>query len=736
LIVVSLFLLAAWYNSESVVKRILHNQLPASGFELRALKLSPPMPSGIKAARLELGSESMDIEIDQLDLTPLPEGKSYLEIKRAFVTLGVGVEGDPQTLIAFWTQVQDLLLMAPQSGQIKELTVCQNGQCESMTLGWSKHIGQFDIHLTVPAQHFTAELRYTDRWQLDWLLDEEHALGQFVIEPSGDSFSFVGQGDSELNLQLGDLGFEGLRGNLTKAAFSIDALVSQQASVVTLLSSLVVNGKISLESDWSFNAEEARAYSAGKHEIAFSYGSETATVSVIEHPLINIDPVAFDAAGLHVEGANECRLELVLSEFELAGIQCDFSKVAISASMDDYTTQVSISDLNIRQSNEFYNFRGRANISGLISGSEVLSGEAIFSLEDNIASVELTESTEVWGSAVAFMASHNMIDGVGTFNAGFTGKLRDLLEPAGIFLDTDAEVVSILENASGKFSLSSNGQWVFPAVSEAGSRAELKLQQLELQHKTVVSLRQFSMEYDGYAAEGGSLDATLVGWPAISGDLTIGVPSISAGIEVQSLDLGFEIYVEPLNGIATLLGTELKMALLGGLVSSQQFGYDIATGNGAALLSLDKLKLSEILALQRQDFTCSGLVSGSVPVHISAGNLTVDGASIAAEAPGGFVRYLADQSVMTLGQKNEGLAVVLDAMTNFQYHTLEASVDYSEEGLMTARTSIKGTNPQYQGGREVHLNLSVEENVRTLLESLRLGAELAEKIGEKTSIRP
>ncbi|MFT7247222.1 MAG: hypothetical protein ACI82A_004606, partial [Candidatus Azotimanducaceae bacterium] len=426
LIVVSLLILLGWYNSESMTKRILHNQLPNFGFELRALTLSPPLPSGIEIARLAVRSESMDVEINQMDLTPLPDGEFNLAIDQLLVTLGMGGEGDPETLRALWVQVQDLLPLAPQSGQIKQLTVCQNGQCESMALGWSKRTGQFDIHLSVPAQHFMADLHYTDRWQLDWLLDEAHALGKFVIEPSGDSFSFTGQGYFELNLKLENFGFEsggqaGLRGDLTSVAFSIEARVSQEATAVSLLSSLVANGNINVDTDWSFSTEEGRVHSAGNHEIEFSYGSETATVSIVEHPLIQLEASEFDAADIQIEGLNECRLELDVSEFEIADIQCEISKVSISASEDDYAAHVTVSDLEVRQIDERYDVRGRANLRGLINGSEVLSGESVFSLQDNIASIELggkNKIAEVWGSAIELTVSHNLVDGVGTFDAG------------------------------------------------------------------------------------------------------------------------------------------------------------------------------------------------------------------------------------------------------------------------------------------------------------------------------
>jgi len=72
--------------------------------------------------------------------------------------------------------------------------------------------------------------------------------------------------------------------------------------------------------------------------------------------------------------------------------------------------------------------------------------------------------------------------------------------------------------------------------------------------------------------------------------------------------------------------------------------------------------------------------------------------------------------------------VVLDTLSDFQYHHLSAVFDYSTAGNLIAKTRIQGRNPLYDQGREIHFNLSIEENLGTLLESLRMGDDVEKKV--------
>lgn len=72
--------------------------------------------------------------------------------------------------------------------------------------------------------------------------------------------------------------------------------------------------------------------------------------------------------------------------------------------------------------------------------------------------------------------------------------------------------------------------------------------------------------------------------------------------------------------------------------------------------------------------------------------------------------------------------ILLDTLSDFQYHSLAVTLDYSSTGDLTAKTALQGHNPNFEKGREIHFNLSIEENIGTLLESLRMGDSVEKKV--------
>jgi hypothetical protein len=149
-------------------------------------------------------------------------------------------------------------------------------------------------------------------------------------------------------------------------------------------------------------------------------------------------------------------------------------------------------------------------------------------------------------------------------------------------------------------------------------------------------------------------------------------------------------------------------------------------------LELEELALDQILALEQEDFESTGSISGSVPVQINKGKVSVTNGMASAVAPGGVIRYKPSESVLGFVAENDALKIVVDAMSDFQYYSLEAVLEYSPEGDLVAITGLKGSNPGYENGRDVHLNVRLEENLKTLLQSLLFSDEVADQIEKKT----
>lgn len=239
------------------------------------------------------------------------------------------------------------------------------------------------------------------------------------------------------------------------------------------------------------------------------------------------------------------------------------------------------------------------------------------------------------------------------------------------------------------------------------------------------------IDLDDFKLRGGMVEGQFSGWPVVRSMAPVSMSwdSFDTGILVTKIFMEFDLIAEATS--INLLGRSLEGSVFGGTVGSDDFAYELLGRNGYLNLNLETLDLQTILDLQEQDFESSGKISGSVPVHIQEGKLSVRHGTVTALQPGGFIRYTPSQSVIGLVGQNEQLQVVVDTMRDFNYHSLEASLEYSPQGDLIAHTALKGSNPDFENGREVHLNLNLEENLADLLKSMRLSDDVSRKLSDK-----
>ncbi len=214
-----------------------------------------------------------------------------------------------------------------------------------------------------------------------------------------------------------------------------------------------------------------------------------------------------------------------------------------------------------------------------------------------------------------------------------------------------------------------------------------------------------------------------------------------AHFQVRELDAGFpirnirgDLWVRiPLREKdAPVLVRHFSAELLGGRVSAAEVPLPVGRDEVRFTLDVEGIELAALLQLeQRDDLSGSGRLDGSIPFRWSEAGLAVDRGRLAARAPGGVLQYRPDAGTRALARSQPGLGVAIRALENFRYDLLEAGLDYREDGRLLIRLKIQGENPELHGGHPVHLNISVEENVLTLLKSLQYSDELTGRIGEK-----
>ena len=103
---------------------------------------------------------------------------------------------------------------------------------------------------------------------------------------------------------------------------------------------------------------------------------------------------------------------------------------------------------------------------------------------------------------------------------------------------------------------------------------------------------------------------------------------------------------------------------------------------------------------------------------------------LSAQPPYGVIQYSGDERVTALAKSNPNVELLLKALSDFHYDLLKAELDYAPDGQLLAKVRLQGNNPELEGGRPVHLNINLEENILTLLRSLQFADEISRKIGE------
>lgn len=251
--------------------------------------------------------------------------------------------------------------------------------------------------------------------------------------------------------------------------------------------------------------------------------------------------------------------------------------------------------------------------------------------------------------------------------------------------------------------------------------------------RTNLSWRDGNFTWSGYVLEGVGLSASLGGWPHIrsTAPATLTVKEINIGVPIKQISASFGLDASIANGSYSLKGDALTATILGGNLASHDFAFTTATGKGHLNLDFQSVELGELLALTQEQLEGTGRLSGSVPIQITDGKLSIDKGKIWAAPPGGVIRYKPDDRMMAMVAKNAQLQLVADVMSDFRYDALTSDIDYSPEGNLTAHTSLKGNNPGYQNGQEIHFNLQLEENVGTLLKSLRLDGDVIRRVEER-----
>ena len=123
------------------------------------------------------------------------------------------------------------------------------------------------------------------------------------------------------------------------------------------------------------------------------------------------------------------------------------------------------------------------------------------------------------------------------------------------------------------------------------------------------------------------------------------------------------------------------------------------------------------------------MLDGSLPVTWSRSGVEVHTGELAARPPGGVVRFEAsEETAQSLAATNPNLNLVLQALRNFHYDVLKVGLEYQQDGTLNLSMRLEGKNPDLKKGQPIHFNLTIEENIPALLQSLQVVQRIEEQI--------
>jgi len=141
---------------------------------------------------------------------------------------------------------------------------------------------------------------------------------------------------------------------------------------------------------------------------------------------------------------------------------------------------------------------------------------------------------------------------------------------------------------------------------------------------------------------------------------------------------------------------------------------------------LADLRLASLVALaDYPGLEADGLISGYLPFIIEGDTISIERGLVGALKPGGSIRYTPADSTPS---NNQSLLLVNDALSNYQYQTMNTEVFYDEGGELLLSVQLQGRNPDMNNGQEINLNVNITDNIPSLLKSLQASRVITDEL--------
>ena len=206
---------------------------------------------------------------------------------------------------------------------------------------------------------------------------------------------------------------------------------------------------------------------------------------------------------------------------------------------------------------------------------------------------------------------------------------------------------------------------------------------------------------------------------------------IDTGVIANNISTDIKLNAESSDSLPQVILHKLTGEIFGGTFSAENIIYDLNSSTNRFKIKATNIDLAEIVKTQQlDDIVATGRIDGFIPVEINENGVFIQDGAFINDVRNGSIRYNPATGTEQLKQ-NPITGIALDALRDFRYSYLSAGVNFTPEGRLRISLQLRGTSPELDTDRPVHLNINTEQNLLSLLKSLRYAQGISEKIDNK-----
>lgn len=170
----------------------------------------------------------------------------------------------------------------------------------------------------------------------------------------------------------------------------------------------------------------------------------------------------------------------------------------------------------------------------------------------------------------------------------------------------------------------------------------------------------------------------------------------------------------------------------GGTLRADPFELSPTAPKGMVTLHAERVDLATILDLIDVDgIDATGTLSGALPVRLEGERVRLDGGALEATGPGRLRYDPANPPSALRGEDGSPGALLLGALTDFQYDSLRLTIDGEAGGELEAGLSVRGANPSFYDGYPVSLNLKLSGALDRILRQSLDAARIPDAVRDR-----